>query len=167
MNESDMDEGVVRGPCPKCGALVDRLPEYLGLGAFEVGGDEACHTPTLCSVRLELAAVTRERDALRAEVEGDNGLRASKEAGWALAQSRLRRLEKDDLETLEWEVFAATRYNEGYEAGLRRASEVCGVAYKEYDARTPATATSCAQLMTAGRLRDEISALAAPAKGAT
>lgn len=160
-------DDVVRGPCPKCGAIVDSFPEYLRFDPLEVDGEEASHTSALCGVRLALATVARERDALRAEVEGDNGLRASKEAGWALAQARLRRLEKDDLETLEWEVFAATRYNEGYVAGLRKASEVCGAAYKEYDARTPATATSCAQLMTAGRLRDEISALAAPAKGAT
>lgn len=41
------------------------------------------------SLRAALAEKDAEIERIRAEVEGDNGLRASKEAGWALAKARL------------------------------------------------------------------------------
>jgi hypothetical protein len=55
---------------------------------------QACEDLTLARAKIA---------KLESEIEGDNGLRASKEAGWALAKSRLQLLEKlrTELESLK------------------------------------------------------------------
>ncbi len=98
----DDDSDVVRGPCPKCGALVDSFPAYLGLGPIEVDGNEANHTPTLCSLRTtlarltaDLAAVTAERDMWRSECESITKERDEALADVAAATERAVKAEKE------------------------------------------------------------------------
>jgi hypothetical protein len=95
---------------------------------------------------------------------------AEQRAGEAEARANTYRLsmmearnERDvvisDAKMREWEVRVAESYREGRLAGLEEAAGVCDARHDELDQISPATATSCASLMTAGGLAAAIRAL--------
>jgi hypothetical protein len=85
----------------------------------------------ICETYAEEIAAYADRLAaelhmLRSEVEGDNGLRASKDAGWAIAKSRLDALEKEQARSREFDAERVAAIKEMAKArGLQQEAEGC------------------------------------------